>query len=55
VIEACLNHVTPGGGTVRAYKRGSQLELRARLMERYSDFLTAASGVVVAFPLIRSS
>ena len=50
VIEASLNHATPGGATVRAYKRGSQLDLRVKLMSRYSDFLTGASNII-AFPL----
>jgi integrase len=45
VIEASLNHAT-GSATVRAYKRGNVLELRRKLMDRYSDFLTGVSNVV---------
>jgi integrase len=49
VIEGCLNHTT-GNATVRAYKRGSQLELRRKLLLAWSDFvLGRASATVVPF------
>jgi hypothetical protein len=49
-----LNH-SIGNATQKAYFRGDLLEARRVLMEKYSAYLTGASGVVVAFPLIRSS
>jgi integrase len=53
-IETALNH-SIGNATQKAYFRGDLLEARRVLMEKYSAYLTGASGVVVAFPLIRSS
>jgi hypothetical protein len=48
VIEAALNRAI-GNKVTRAYKRGSQLELRRAAMAVWSDFLlgrVAASNVV---------
>jgi integrase len=44
VIESCLNHAV-GNKVTRAYKRGSQLELRRAAMAAWSDFLL---GIVPA-------
>jgi integrase len=51
VIEASLNHAV-GDRTVRAYKRGDQLELRRRLMAAWSDFILGCvvdTGTVIPF------
>jgi hypothetical protein len=54
-MESCLNHIV-GNATVRAYKRGDQLELRRRLMAAWSDFvlgrvaLDSGATVIPLFP-----
>jgi integrase len=49
VIEACLNHIV-GNATVRAYKRGDQLELRRRLMAAWSDFVLGKTATATVIP-----
>jgi integrase len=46
VAEAMLAHVTDSG-VVRAYRRTDFLEQRAKLVERWAEYLIGSDGAVV--------
>jgi len=53
VVEAALAHLVPEA-VVRAYKRTNFLDMRRKLLDAWSAFITSKGGVVVQLDMLRA-